>query len=288
MTAPAAWEPANDVERAMLDALREDDRQGFFQLVAAADLLLPQLAGDPADHQRFVTSRVAGITFLPVFTSPAALIARAGSFVNAYVMTNYAELRRKWPDDSWRLAINPGTPIDAYLTVEDVMRAAIGELEVPDMAELMAVAHEEVVVDESLRELRRAASYPDEDPAAALQAAGEAGDAYGFLDRLLDSVVIVPTGRQVEAEAILEDDFPWRPLPDRTIPVYTSHDEFARSHPDPVPFVEVTLTFAVVNWPDGFGLVIDPDNEQSIELPADMVPWLVTLETDKPDPEPGG
>lgn len=281
MSAPS-WEPANEVERAMLQALLEGDQRSYFQLVAVAELYLPQVSGLPAGDQRFVTVELGGGMFLPVFTSVRALAARAGRAYDSYTVTNYLELRRKWPDPDWRLAINIGTPLDAYMPVEAIAEAAVGDLEVPTAAELMAAAEEEVAYDEALRGLRDAQPYPDEDPLAALRAAGEAGDAYGFLDRLLDFPVLIPVARPVPAEAILEDDFPWLPTADHMIEVFTSREELERRLPEPVDTIEAALTFVSANWPAGYGLRIDPGSERNIELEAYLVPLLCTMQPPEP------
>jgi hypothetical protein len=280
-----SWEPANEVELAMLQALLAGDQRAYFQLLGGAQLYLPQVSGLPAGDQRFVTVELGGSVYLPVFTSVQALAARAGRAYDSYTVTSYLELRRKWPDPDWRLAVNIGTPLDVYMPIDAVADVAMGDLEVPTAAELMTAAEEEVSYDEALRALRNAEEYPDEDPLAALRAAGAAGDAYGFLDRLLDLPVLIPVARPVPAEAILEDDFPWLPTADRWIEVFTSREELERSHPEPVHTVEAALTFVSANWPAGHGLRVDPGSEQNIELADYLVPLLVTFQ---PPGEPAG
>jgi SseB protein N-terminal domain len=269
------WEPANDVEQAMLDAARADDRQGFFQLVAVADLFLPQQTGDPRGRQRFVTFGMLGQTFLPVFTSWQALAAQFRGAVDGYTITNYAELSRKWPNPAWRLAINPGTPLDAYLTVQSVADAAVGDVEVPTLPEMARAAQEDEAIERRLRERQAAGDYPD-DPAEALAAAAEAADAYGYVDRLLDAMVLVPTSRPVEADAILEAGFPWRPSADgAAIEVFTTREAFARVHADTVPAVEVAMPFALAMWPEGYGLSVNPGGDDGIDLPPEQVILLL-------------
>jgi hypothetical protein len=273
------WEPVNDVERALLAAAAPDHRRGYFQLIAAADLYLPQIAGDTDPEQRFLTVHAFDQVFLPVFTSVAALAAQFGHAVNGYTVTTIAELQRKWPDPQWRLAINPGTPVDAYLSVESFTEAAMGDVVVPTMAELVAAAAEEAETEQRLQERYAAGSYPHDDPAAALRAAAQAGDVYGYLDRLLDTVVLVPTTRPVPAEAILELDFPWRPGPDRMIEVFTNREALERTHPEPVPAVEVALPFALAVWPEQYGISVNPGDPDGIVLAAEEVPWLLSFQS---------
>src|SRR5205814_3355582 len=122
--------------------------------------------------QRFITAELLGQEYLPVFTSVPALAGVMQGQADAYTVTSYEELRRKWPEPRWRLAVNPGTPIDAYVTIEAVERAALGQLTVPTAAELAADARQEA-----------AAGAP---ASGDLQAALERQDIDGYLHALLD------------------------------------------------------------------------------------------------------
>ncbi len=279
MTAPG-WQPANPVEEALLTAGLENDRQMFFQVVASADLYLPQVSEAPGP-QRFLTVHALGQVFLPVFTSVQGLAQQYGQAVDGYTVTNFAELSRKWPDPDWRLAINPGTPLDAYLSIESLMQAALGDIQVPTMHELVETAEKDEILDVELRDRHeRAGPYPEDD-AEALRAALEAGDVYGYVDRLLDMNVLLPVARPAEAEEILADGFPWQPDAYRMIEVFTSPETLARRHPSAAPdVVEVALAFALAAWPDEHGISIDPDSAGAFELPADQVLALLAFRPD--------
>lgn len=275
MTAPAEWQPANQVEEALMAAGLANDRQMFFQVVASADLYLPQMSG-LSGPQRFLTIHSLGQVFLPVFTSTRGLAQLYGQAVDGYTVTNFAELSRKWPDPDWRLAINPGTPLDAYLSIESLMQAALGDLQVPTMHELVETAEKDEILDVELRDRHaKAGPYPEGD---ALGAALAAGDVYGYIDLLLDRNVLIPVARPADAEAILGDDFPWQPGADRIIEVFTGEDTLARRHPvAPPETVEVALAFALAAWPDEHGISVDPDSAGAFELPADQVLALLAF-----------
>jgi hypothetical protein len=69
MSAP--WQPANDTEQAMVEALSRGDRREYFRLLATANLYLPlfvQSESEGADPD-LVTADLAGQTILLVFTS---------------------------------------------------------------------------------------------------------------------------------------------------------------------------------------------------------------------------
>lgn len=277
------WAPANDAERAMLAAAATDDRVEYFRVVAIADLFLPQLSGDRAEEQRFVTVQGFGHTLLPVFTSVEGLVGQMGGRVDAYTVTSYAELRRKWPDPGWFLAVNPGTPLDAYVPIDAVESAAVGDVAVPTMAELVieAADDEERAERLSARRAERVAAGEPADPGEALRAAAAAGDVHGYVERLLDAVVLLPTTAPVAAEAVLEPGFPWRPTgpPDQpVVEVFTSVEAMARSAAPPTSYVEVALPFALAVWPEGHGLAVDGD--EGITLPADRVQWLLAWDAD--------
>ncbi|WP_157441960.1 SseB family protein [Actinoplanes awajinensis] len=272
MTGSDGWVPANEVEEAMVLAAVADERATYFQLIAVADLYLPQLTGDPSAEQRFVTVHAFGHVFLPVFTSVEALGRRFGHAVDGYTVTSFAELRRKWPDPDWRLAVNPGTPIDAYLPVESLADAAVGDLAVPVLGELVTAAGEAVAAEDELRARQAAGHYPD--PDAALATAARAGDVYGLMERLLDATVLVPTTRPVEFEEIAEPGFPWRRASATKIQVFTSLESLLASHPAPPPYAEMNFSFVVACWPEGFVMAIDPDGEHPLEFGPEQVPWL--------------
>ncbi|GLW32369.1 SseB family protein [Actinoplanes regularis] len=274
---PAEWAPSNEVERAMALAAVADERQTYFQLVAVADLFLPQLTGDRSGRQRFLTVHAFDHVFLPVFSSVESLARQFGHAIDGYVVTTYAELRRKWPNPEWRLAINPGTPIDAYLPVEDLAGAAVGDRVVPTLAELVETSVEEDLQEARLRALHEAGDYPDDDPMTAMSAAADAGDVYGFMERLLDAVVLVPTTRPAQAEELVDAGFPWRYAPEHRIEVFTSPASLAASHPDQVPYVEAGFSFVLACWPEGWSLAVDPDGDNPLEFGAEQVPWLLTF-----------
>ncbi|WP_433229226.1 SseB family protein [Micromonospora sp. CA-248260] len=295
-----SWQPANDTERALLRAARDDDRTGFFRILTRAELFLPQLrADDPADGgQRFVTMDLFGQPFLPVFTSLEAMVPQVAGVADAYTVTGYDELCERWPVAGWRLAVNPGTPLDAYLPVEAVRAAADGELAVPAGAELLTELAEAAADDE----IAAATADGPDDPAAAtappapapgpadepdtaalLRDAAERGDSVGYLDALLDALVVLPTGAPVPDPARLVDpDFPWRAVDAGETPVievFTAPERFARAYPDGTPSLRATMAALLTVWPPGYALAVDPDSPAGITVPADQVPFLLLWPT---------
>jgi hypothetical protein len=290
-----AWQPANDAELAMAQALAANDPADYFRILCTATLYLPQFAApaevgiDPGQPgQGFVTADLFGFLYLPVFTSVQALAARLGQVAGAYTLTNYAELRRKWPDPTWRLAINPGTPIDAYTTIELVEDAALGEVPVPTAVDLIvdALATEtEARTRAGSRPAPTAGPAPDTD--AALTAARARNDPDGYLRAVLDAVVLVPTARPVtDTSELFEPGFPWRragtgPVP--VIEVFTSEGLLGRAYPVPVPRIAVSVPYLLTLWPAGHALSINPRSDLAIELTPEQIPTLLLYGASVPD-----
>ncbi|MEU1751839.1 SseB family protein [Micromonospora matsumotoense] len=313
-----SWQPANDTERALLRAARDDDRPEFFRILTRVELFLPQLRDDDpdGDSQRFVTMDLFGQPFLPVFTSLEAMVPQVAGVADAYTVTGYDELCARWPVAGWRLAVNPGTPLDAYLPVEAVRAAADGELAVPAGAELLTELAEAAADDEiaaaaadgpadppdhtagfaaamarAAEPARTAAPAGEPDTAALLRDAAERGDSTGYLDALLDALVLLPTtGPVVDPARLVDPDFPWRAVGAGETPlieVFTSPERLDRAHPEGTPSLRATMVSLLMVWPPGHALAVDPDSPAGITIPADQVPFLLLWPT--PDESaPGG
>lgn len=240
----------------MARAAAADDRQEYFRLLALAPLYLPQRLSDAGPGsgfgtgQRLMTGELFGHTFLFAFTSVEGLAAQTAGVADGYTETTYAELRRKWPDPQWRLAVNVGSPIDAYLPVEAVQAAALGDVTVPTAAEVAAAADDEELVDVD-----------------------------GYVRSLLDTVVLVPVTRAVvHPNVILEPDFPWLVTGGPGAPVielFTAEELLAQAYPEPVPSVPVALPVVLSMWPPDHDLALDPRTPQQLDLPADQVAALL-------------
>lgn len=305
------WQPANDSEQAMAKALAADDQAGFFRILAGTALYLPQssAARDEPGAQTFVTTDLFGQTFLPVFTSIEAMLPQVTGGADAYAVTGYAELRDKWPAPHWRLAVNPGTPLDAYVTIETVGQVAAGQTTVPDaLAALEAVAEQDALAEMAAADrvtdergldtpaglvadfeaaLSGATVEPAPDTDALLRAAAESGDTAAFIEVLLGAIVCLPGVAGVDDPArILDPDFEWRVVShedEPAIEVFTSVGLLNAAYPARLPYLPVTLVSLLVGWPDGHLLVVNPGSDLSIVLPADQVPALLLFPGADPD-----
>ncbi|WP_344750806.1 SseB family protein [Micromonospora olivasterospora] len=127
------WEPATEAEAAMRDALRANDQELYFHILARTELLLPvsaeALTGPaPAGWGTWTTG---GRTHVLAFTSSAALRACLGDSSAASRRSAYADLAADWPNHEWWLAVNPGLPIEGYLPAWFVSQLSRGDVRLP-------------------------------------------------------------------------------------------------------------------------------------------------------------
>ncbi|SNR25518.1 SseB protein N-terminal domain-containing protein [Actinomadura mexicana] len=118
------FEPQNDIEQRLFDAARRRDTETFFKILLGAQVLVPVDAetpwgivpGDPEFPWRPVP--VHGRTSIQLFTSLRWMNDAIGS--SRFIMPSLLEMVTAWPDASWTLVLNPGTPIDASMPGEQV------------------------------------------------------------------------------------------------------------------------------------------------------------------------
>ncbi|MEY9863587.1 hypothetical protein ABH935_009240 [Catenulispora sp. GAS73] len=264
-----SWKPANDVEESMAQAAAAGDTAAYFRLVESAPLYLPGSTADrAAGVQRFVTRVVFGHTYVLAFTSVEGLMAHVGVLADASVATTYEELRRHWPDAGWRLAVNPGTPVDAYVRLESVAEAARGGVRVASAATMVAQAQADLA----------GSGMAAPELESALTEAIRTADVDAYVHLLLGAVVVVPTTEPVAGPAqIMEAGFPWRITggPESpSIDVFTSRAAFARAFPEPVPHVVAAFRFVLTAWPDDCGLAVNPDSPSGISLTHEILQML--------------
>ena len=230
MELTAAWEPANDVERGMRDALARGDVEAYRRVLGSATVFLPvpPSAGYPGaspDPLPWATGEFGGRTYILAFTSPEALRAAVGADTKAYRPALFADVAHDWPDPQAWLAVDLGTPVQAVLDAEGVnMTAWLGEL----------------------------SAYPVD---AALRAAIRADDDPAYAMALLAADLVVPVRPEASSIAELTDPlFGWwrsetaegQPV----IAVYTSALRLRADLGDRVQHLVVDLGELAAAWPD--------------------------------------
>ncbi|WP_412566099.1 DUF1266 domain-containing protein [Streptomyces decoyicus] len=112
--------PPTDTERRLYEATARGDWDGQIAAIAGEDLYLaaPQPGQDPLPVYDDPT---AGGTCIPVLTRGMLPPWQPQQFFDR---VSLEELAQDWPNDKWRLAVNPGTPCAAYLAASPAHRAA--------------------------------------------------------------------------------------------------------------------------------------------------------------------
>ncbi|MFG3711839.1 SseB family protein [Micromonospora sp. NPDC047730] len=104
-------EGGRTVQDLLGDAVARRDLPAYLGVLAASMVCVP-LAAEPGpdrDVPWTVVADAAGAPLLPVFTTPDALAAFAGSGV-PFVAMPCADLLADWPEPAWGLAVDAGTP----------------------------------------------------------------------------------------------------------------------------------------------------------------------------------
>ncbi|REK85312.1 DUF1266 domain-containing protein [Streptomyces inhibens] len=111
--------PPTDTERRLCEATARGDLDGQVAAIAGEDLYLavPQQGPDPLP---VYDDPATGGKCIPVVTRGMLPPWQPQQFFDR---VSVEELAQDWPNDKWRLAVNPGTPCAAYLAATPAHRA---------------------------------------------------------------------------------------------------------------------------------------------------------------------
>ncbi|WP_442930191.1 SseB family protein [Micromonospora sp. LH3U1] len=191
--APVEFEPANTVEEDLLGAAGVGSTDTFLSTLLLARVLLPAAPesvrgsrpGDPGFVWR--TGQLDGETYVVVYTSPERLADHTEGDVDT-VRVKFAQLIRRWPEEDWSFAVNPGTPVGAKLPGEQIVALANWAAEVGLGDDLEVDPEEAPAVAEPTARPRYAPAAVDPTRPTVMQKAIAPSQLAYYLDRGYDRV----------------------------------------------------------------------------------------------------
>lgn len=127
--APPPMTPANSLEQELLETASSGNTDTLLSILLLAKVLLPVSDGADttvrpgAEGFAWRTEQVDGQRCVVVFTSTERLAAHLADAVAVHDV-RFVQLIRVWPDSSWSLAVNPGTPIAMVLPASQISALA--------------------------------------------------------------------------------------------------------------------------------------------------------------------
>jgi hypothetical protein len=246
-SADEPWVAASEQEEILQLALRRGDMAAFFGLLRRMPLYVPVATDpdDPAAPTAYGTLDVDDGVYLAAYTSVGALEYGLGGGVTHRELT-FQQLADAWPDPDWRLAVNAGSPIEIYVSIDDVAEPGF---------------------------------RPANDVERALEEAVGKQDWNLLIAALTGAPVAVWTPGPVGSGgrvALGDPGFRWQ-LTDvsgkPSIAVYTSLDRAGEA--GAADLAEGTLAEIARNWPDRtYQLLLNPGSPIAVVLPAEAVPLV--------------
>ncbi|WP_433552378.1 SseB family protein [Micromonospora zamorensis] len=187
------FEPANTVEEDLLGAAGSGSTDTFLSTLLLARVLLPAAPASPRGSRPgdagFVwrTAQLDGETYVVVYTSPERLADHFEGDVDT-VRVKFAQLIRRWPDEDWSFAVNPGTPVGAKLPGEQIIALANWAAEVGLGDDLEVDQEEAPAVAEPTARPRYAPAAVDPTRPTVMQKAIAPSQLAYYLDRGYDRV----------------------------------------------------------------------------------------------------
>ncbi|MBB5478665.1 SseB family protein [Micromonospora parathelypteridis] len=191
--APVEFVPANTVEEDLLGAAGAGSTDTFLSTLLLARVLLPaapdSVRGSRPGDSGFVwrTAQLDDETYVVVYTSPERLADHVEGEVDT-VRVKFAQLIRRWPDEDWSFAVNPGTPVGAKLPGEQIVALANWAAEVGLGDDLEVDPEEAPAVAEPTARPRYAPAAVDPTRPTVMQKAIAPSQLAYYLDRGYDRV----------------------------------------------------------------------------------------------------
>ncbi|MEO3781848.1 SseB family protein [Actinocorallia sp. B10E7] len=127
------WQPTTDLETLLVGAIDAADPEGYFRVLAGADLIVPlppetaeQVLADTVQPV-WPTQEVDGRTHVLAYTSPEAMRAHLGPRFQHHLRLRFADVAAAWPHSHWWLAVDLTLPPQALLPSWFLRQVADGD-----------------------------------------------------------------------------------------------------------------------------------------------------------------
>ncbi|GAA3291644.1 hypothetical protein GCM10020218_064870 [Dactylosporangium vinaceum] len=270
-----SWRPTTEAEEGMAAAAGAGDELAYLRALSAEALYLPVSPAAAAGREpvTLATSRAGGVTYVLAWTSGSVLPPE----IPAVRRTPLFELLPVIAPLGWGIAVNPGRPLQAFLSPDAIRTLPPWEPEwypLDDRLRRAVAAEDREASMAALLEAHLLLPLPTEEELTTdAPGGGEPGDYWTAVrtDRIVATV----------SRDITDPEFPWwrteRADGLEVILAFTSVASMQAELGDrewiSVPFVDI-----VVAWPqDGGALRVNPGGGNGIELPAEALRAMYQL-----------
>ncbi|MCO5971866.1 SseB family protein [Actinoallomurus sp. WRP6H-15] len=278
-TAGAEFVPLDEEERLLYEAAARDDREEFLRtLLGVRQIWVPMVEGGDLmlgpgrPGFEWYTRESDGRTVVPLFTGPSRMREAMGG--HPFVLSDLTKVLRFWPDSTWDLVINDGSPIGATIPGERITALS---RQVDDAA-AQRLAGDFPAQNDAERRLFEARN----DPAMRLTVLLEASVFLPVWSRTPPTVQTPPT----------DPAFPWSAVPVRgrsSVLVFTSFD-WMKEAVGTTGFVMPKFADLIATWPEpSWDVSVNPGTPIEIALSAEEIGVIAGRPAARPpEAAPGG
>ncbi len=253
--------PLDDEERALYDAAQRGDGARFLRILAGAQQIwVPMVEGTDLKLGpgrpgfRWYTREEDGRTVVPLFTGPSRMREAMGG--HPFVLSDPAKVLRFWPDPSWDLVVNVGSPIGGTIPGDRI-------------TELSRYVDAENAA-------RLARDFPAQNDAEGRLFESRA-DADLMVKVLLEASVFLPVWSRTPPTVQTtpgDPEFPWAAVPVRgrmAVPVFTSFD-WMKEAVGTTAFVMPAFAELLAAWPEpDWSVSVNPGTPIEVTLSGEQI-----------------
>lgn len=278
---PDSPRPVNDLETALYAAVDRGDLEAYLAILRGATVVVPAPRG-PAfgpGTTGWPVMTVDGRGYLPVFTSPEAMLANPAARTKMdSVRFTLPELAERWPEPTWGLAVNPGSPI-AVLLPGSFVRSTGFRLGAVDPVDALVLPD---IRRDGFADIRTGTFVTDNPAEAELGRAIAGDDPRRALWALFDATLFLVTPQRDGYLVPGQPGFRWLTVDTRhgpAVPVFTSRNrvDLGLGH-HTYTKLPIRLVDLAEAWPaDGYPIVVNPGTSLTLHLPGPGVLGLTAL-----------